>query len=699
MALKAPPPPDKKLADAMRLIQTGRAAEAAAQLRQYLTQKPRNPTAHFLAGLAAHAAGDLAAALAGYERAVALQPNFAEAHGKRGICLHDLKRYDEALACFKRAIAYAPQAVEPHYQRAATYFALGQYDAALESYIRTTEMKPDHAAAWLGRANALYLLDRPEEALDVYDKAIALNPRASRAHIGKGGVLFALHRFKDSVTSYDRALEMNPADPDALCARANVLVDMKRFAEAAAGFARVLAINPRFRMARGLKLHCDMHQCDWGNLQAEIDALGRDLDDGAPAAMPFNILAAPMTAGQQRLCAEIAVAQLPRVEAFALPARASAPGKLRIGYVSAEFHEHPVMHLIAGMFEAHDRSKFELVGISHGPSPDDPVRARVSKAFDRFIDMRSQPGEKIAETIRAQNIDIAVDLTGHTANNRLGIFAWRPAPVQIHFLGYPGSIGAPFIDYLVADPVVIPERERIHYSEKIITLPDTYQVNTARPLEDLQTLTRKECGLPDEGFVFCCFNNAYKITPDVFDVWMRVLAKVPGSVLWLLEGYGDSIRNLKSEAVRRSIAPERLVFAPRTNRIGHLSRQKVADLFLDTFHYNAHTTASDALGLGLPLVTKPGETFAARVAASLLNAIGMPELIAANDKDYEALAVELALDPGKLAVVKQKLAENISTMPLFDTKRFARNIEDGYARAWNRYLSGLPPDHIDVPAL
>ena len=414
--------------------------------------------------------------------------------------------------------------------------------------------------------------------------------------------------------------------------------------------------------------------------------------------MPFSVFALPSSLDLQRKASEIWVnAKCPPSGALEKISKLSPHQRIRIGYFSADFHNHPVAFLMAELFERHDRSKFELIAFSFGPDTDDDIRRRLKVAFDKFIDVRNMSDRDVALLARSLEIDIGVDLKGFTEDARTNIFAMRAAPIQVNYLGYPGTMGADYIDYLIADPMLIPASHQSHYTEKIVYLPNSYQPNDRKRQISDKAFTRSELGLPQQGFVFCCFNNNYKITPDVFDSWMRILAHVEGSVLWLLEDNEIAARNLKKEASVRGIDPDRLVFAPRMALADHLARHRMADLFLDTLPYNAHTTASDALWAGLPVLTQIGETFAGRVAASLLNAVHLPELVTTTRDDYEALAIELATNPAKLASIKQKLADNRLTTPLFDTELFTKHIEAAYTTMYERYQADLPPDHIHVP--
>jgi predicted O-linked N-acetylglucosamine transferase (SPINDLY family) len=461
-----------------------------------------------------------------------------------------------------------------------------------------------------------------------------------------------------------------------------------------ASFARACEIAPHTPYALSSLVWSALHCCDWRDLDARIRALRDQVRRDIPAA-PFTLLAVCDAPAEQLHCAARHVREaLPAQPPLARATR-SAPGRIRLVYLSADFHEHATAYLMARLFELHERSRFELIGVSYGPDDRSAMRERVVRAFDRFIDVREMSDAAAARTIAGLQPGILVDLKGHTAQSRLGILAHRPAPLQIAYLGYPGTSAAPFIDYLIADRVVIGAQEEDLYSEKIAYLPHSYQAN-----DDTVVLAaappREALGLPPQAFVFCCFNAAYKLTPRFFDIWMRLLARLPASVLWLFDPGPAGVRNLRVAARTRGVEPERLIFASRVGHAQHLARQQRADLFLDTLPYNAHTTASDALWAGLPLVTCAGTTFAGRVAASLVMAAGLPELVTHSPADYEALALSLAREPQALARVREKLARNRAGAPLFDSARFCGDLERAYLQMWEIQQRGEAPRSFDV---
>ncbi len=455
--------------------------------------------------------------------------------------------------------------------------------------------------------------------------------------------------------------------------------------------------TPDLTGVEGDRLHAKMRLCEWNNFDSECAHLIASVRNGNINTTPFVFLTITSSAAEQLECAKLWVKnKLSLSDTPIWQGERYDHKRSRVAYLSADFHQHATSFLMAGLFECHDRSIFETTAISWGPDDNSAMRTRLEASIDRFIDAQSYSDEQIADLVRSLEIDLVVDLKGFTQDLRTSIFARRPAPVQINYLGYPGTMGADYIDYIMADRIVIPEDQRAFYAEKIAYLPDSYQVNDGKRLIADRAFTRSEVGLPPTGFVFCCFNNNYKITPGMFDCWMRMLKQVEGSVLWLLEDNVRAASNLRKEAVARGVNAERLIFAKRMPLADHLARHRLADLFLDTLPCNAHTTASDALWAGLPVLTCLGETFAGRVAASLLNAIGLPELITPTLQAYERMAIELATQPEKLAMIKLKLTESRLTAPLFDTKRFTTHIEAAYTAMYERQQAGLPPDHIIV---
>jgi predicted O-linked N-acetylglucosamine transferase (SPINDLY family) len=638
-------------------------------------------------------------ALVSYDKAIALKPDYAEAYNNRGNALEDLKRLEDALASYDKAIALKPAYADAYYNRGIALFELKSLEDALASYDKAIALKPDHAEAYGNRGNALFELKRLEDALASYDKAIALKPDHAESYGNRGNVLFELKSLEDALASYDKAIALKPDYADAYNNRGYALKDLKRLEHALASYDKAIALKPDYEFLFGTLLNTKMQICDFTNVESQFAQISEQIIRGEKVSTPFPILAISSSLEVQRKAAEIWVSKQHPIST-ALPAltKRARREKIRLGYFSPDFRNHPVSYLIADLIEKHDRSKFEIIAFSFGPDQKDEMGTRMEAAFDQFIHVRDKPDKYSALLSRNMEIDIAVDLGGFTNLSRTGIFAFRASPIQVNYLGYPGTMGADYIDYIIADRILIPEDNKHHYCEKIVYLPNSYQVNDAKRSISDKAFTRAELGLPPTGFVFCCFNNVNKITPRVFDRWMRILKNVEGSVLWLIEDNGKAASNLRKEALARGVNAERLIFAKRLPPGEHLARHCSADLFLDTLPYNAHTTASDALWAGLPVLTCLGETFAGRVAASLLNAIHLPELITATPEAYEALAIELATNAHRLAEIKQKLAKNRFTTPLFDTKLFTKHIEAAYTAMYERYHADLAPSHIYVPS-
>ena len=675
--------------------QTRRSERGVELIKRAIGLNPNVAEAHSNLGNALMDLKRPAEALASHDRAIALRPDYAETHYNRGNALMDLKRPEEALASYDKAIALKLDDADVHNNRGNALRDLKRLEEALASYDKAIALKPDYSAAHNNRGTALRDLRRSAEALASYDRAIALRPDYAEAHNNRGNALRDLKRFAEALASYDKAIALKPDYAETHYHRGNALMDLKRPAEALASYERAIALKPDFEFLYGNLIRTKMKICDWSNLETDIVQLVHKIDRSEKVSPPFLLFAATNSRELQRKAAEIyARARYPLNSALPKIGKRQRRNKIRIGYFSADFRNHPATYSMVEMFERHDRSKFEIIGFSFSPQSAYELKSRLEPAFDKFIDVNSYKDLDVVQLARNMEIDIAIDRNGFTTYCRPNIFAARAAPLQVSYKAYPGTMGTDYIDYLIADPVVVPAAHRQNYSEKIAYLPNSYQVyDTKRHISDM-AVPPEEVGLTEDEFVFCCFNNNYKITPAVFDCWMNILKQVNGSVLWLFADNAKAASNLQKEAKNRGVHPERLIFAKRMPLSEHLARHRFADLFLDTYPYNAHTTASDALWAGLPVLTRIGETFASRVAASLLNAIGLSELVTSTPQAYEALAIELATNPEKLAAIKRKLANNRLTTPLFDTQTYTRHIEAAYTMMYERYQADLPPDHI-----
>jgi predicted O-linked N-acetylglucosamine transferase (SPINDLY family) len=637
-------------------------------------------------------------ALTSIDKAIELQPDSAEFHNDRGNVLYMLNRVGDALASYDKAIKCKPDYADAYNNRGNILYVLKREEDALVSYDNAIALRPSYAAAHCNRGNALRALRRLDEALTSFDKAVALKPEYAEAHNYRGLALIDMRRLHEALASIDKAIALAPGYAEAYNNRGLALRGMQRYEEALASYTKAAALKPDIPYLLGTLFHTSMMLCQWRSCDKLVNELETRIAAGKPASPPLVSLTMPLSEEQQRKCAEIYINDLfpPSTKALWNGEKYSH-NRIRIGYFSSDFFKHATSYLTAGLFEHHDRSRFEVCAFSYGVTPDDAMRHSLTRAFDQFLDVSAKSDWEVAALARSMEIDIAVDIKGLTGDGRTGIFALRPAPVQVNYLGYPGTMGAAYLDYVIADAVVLPEKHKHCFTERIAYLPDSYQVNDSSRSISANTITRNEAGLPDAGFIFCCFNNSYKVTPEVFDIWMRMLHSVPGSVLWLFEGNQTSARNLRAEAEARGIPTDRLVFAKPMELPDHLARQRLADLFLDTLPCNAHTTASDALWAGLPVLTCLGETFAGRVAASLLYAVGLPELVTRSLGEYEALALALATDPQRLSSIRQKLAQNRTTHPLFNTGRTTKHIEELYVRMLERSHAGLPPHDICLP--
>ncbi len=558
---------------------------------------------------------------------------------------------------------------------------------------------PDRPSILTNLAASLFSQNKIGEALAFAGKALERAPGNPQARLIVGDCLALQGRFAESAAVLQRIVADAPGDAEAWAALATVFTQMKRHDEALSAYRRALAAKPLLDYLRGDLVHARMHAGDWAGLEADWATLIADIRNGLPAARPFHVLSIPSTPADQLACARTWMAREFPARDPLWRGQRYAHERIRLAYVCADFGTHPTAQLMAGLFERHDRARFETIAVATRPSDGSAIRARLERAFERFVEAGDMADHEIATLLRELEVDIAVDLNTNIVHARAGVFALRPAPLQVSYLIYPGTSGAGFIDYLIADRIVLPAADRPRYAETIVYLPETYFVTDDAGPAPETTTNRADHGLPEEGFVFCCFNNGYKVTPDVFDVWIGLLGAVEGSVLWLLESTGAFAANLSREAEARGIAPSRLIFAPRTDGQAHLARHRHADLFLDTFHYNAHTTACDALWMGLPVLTRTGTTFAGRVGTSLLNAVGLPELVTASTEAYAARARELATRPAKLAAIRARLAANRLTHPLFNTARQTRQLEAAYEAMMVRQASGAAPQDFAVAAL
>lgn len=674
----------------------GRLAEAESGYRGAIADDPDDANAWYLLGIALRQGGRAGESLGAFDTALRLAPNAPEPLFNRAVAALALDRRDEAERDLRDALGAKPDFVEAHALLGRLLLDRGSNAAAAERYAAALALAPGHEAAALSLGLALQRAGRADEAIAAFRKAAEIAPENADAHRCLAGLLVDRGGGEEAVAAAERATALGPREAVAwyvLGAARETIVDLDGASEA---FGRAVSLDPEYVDAATRLAHLNANRCDWrdgGDAARRVIALSRQRP-----VWPWAIVTLPSSAAEQRRAAEVWAQAKTTRGAPRRPPRIRRPGEaLRVGYLSADFHQHATAWLVAELFERHDRGRVEIVGYSLGPDDGSAMRRRLAAGFDRFVDLTALADDEAGARIAADGLDILVDLKGWTQNARPEILARRPAPIQVAWLAYPGTMGADWIDYVLADAVVLPPALEPHFTEAVARLPDSYQPNDTRRVVAEARPARQDLGLPEDGFVYCCFNNVYKIGRGIFEVWMRLLASTPSSVLWLLAPHDFPRPHLAREARARGVDPARLIYADALPQDRHLARLACADLFLDTLPVNAHTTASDALWMGLPLVTCAGETFAGRVAASLLSAAGLPDLVASNLAEYEATAGGLARDPSRLRALRERLSAARRRAPLFDAARLARHVEDAFAIMADRAAAGQPPESFDVP--
>jgi predicted O-linked N-acetylglucosamine transferase (SPINDLY family) len=675
-------------------LQAHEPARAVELIGEAIRVKSDSPAAHSDYGDALFDLRRYSAAIESYGRAITLQPDLMAAHNNRGLAFWCLRQHRTAIENYDRAIQIDPRNAEAHNYRGHALRDLAEYPAAIESYDSAIAIKPDYAEAYNGRGSALAAKMSYEAAVASFDQAIAIHGDFAEAYLNRGNALRELNRLDEASASYDRAVAMRPGFAEAHYRLGDLQRMRGRLEAALACYDRAVALKRDLTLLLGMRCHARMHLCDWREFDADVAELTASIERGETTCPPMAVLAFSGSAALQRRAAQVFVESTCPPDALPPSMQPRAQDdRIRIGYFSPDFREHPVAYLTAELFESHDRGAFDVTAFSLGPGVGDPMSRRLKAAFGRFLDVGSRSDRDVAQIAQSLQLDIAVDLCGFTEGCRPSIFAKRAAPLQVSYIGYLGTMAAPYIDYMVADESLIPPACRQHYAEKIIRLP-SYQANDSQ--RRIAACDPGLYGLPRSGMVFCCFNNTYKITPGTFASWMRILTRVPDSVLFLYAPHAPVITNLRREAAIRGVDPDRLIFGKTLPRPEYLARFMAADLFLDTLPYNAGTTASDALWAGLPVLTCTGETFAGRMAASLLTSARIPELITSTEEEYEALAVELGRDRNRLAEIKRRVSDRKRSAPLFDVRQFTRNLESAYRAIHERHRAGLPPDDLDI---
>jgi len=635
-------------------------------------------------------------AISCFKKILEFNPNDLDALISIGAILNDLQEYDASIQYHQLAIEINPNFTSGYVNMGVALSGLNKFDLALHNYSIALELDPGDFETWSNKGNTLHELKRFDEAIAHYDKALSLKPDYAEGWSNKGVTLHELKRYDEAIAHYDKALSLKPDYAEGWSNKGNTLNLLKKHSESAKCFQKALEFNIEDSYFLGQAHHQMMLGCDWSDYEKNINEIFHLANEGRKGAEPFGFQGIASSEELLKKCAEIYSSdKFPPLDNLSKFSQ-HKHHKIRIGYLCGEFRNQATSILMARVWELHDKSKFEIFAFDNGWDDGLDYRHRIVGAFSKIFDISKLSDLDAAKLIKQNEIDILVNLNGFFGFARQGVFSYKPAPIQVNYLGFPGTIGIEYMDYIIADKVVIPDESRIHYVEKIAYLPNSYQANDdKRKISDRQ-FSRTELGLPENAFVFACFNNNYKITPATFDSWMRILSLVQGSVLWLLADNPIAKENLIKEAIDRGIDFSRLIFAERLPISEHLARHDLADLFLDTLPYNAHTTASDALWAGLPVLTLMGHTFPGRVAASLLSSVGMDELITYTKDEYESLAIELAKNPQKLADIKLKLANNRLTTPLFDAPLFTKNLEAAYIEMHRRYHAELKLDHITI---
>ena len=689
-------PPQDTINQLINLYNRGQLTAVIEQATKLTEQYPEAFFVWNLLGAANKGLGQVGEASEAFNKVTELNPAYADGFNNLGITLQDQGKLDEAIASYKQARSLNPDYAEAYNNMGTALQDQGKLDEAIEAYNKALSLKPDYAEAYNNVGNALQYQGKLRVAIEAYEKALSLKPDYSNAYNNMGTAIKSQGKLDEAIASYNKALSLQPDYAEAYNNMGNALRDLGKPDEAILSYKKALSLKPDYSEARAQKIFQQARICSWSAMNEDwpyVSQLGV-IRNNVP---PFTMLSIEDAPDRHLLRSKLFSTETFPNHAFAFPKKTvHKSNRLRIGYFSADFREHPVAYLIAKVLDLHDRDQFEIFGYSLHGSEKSEMRQRLSKSFSSFVDAQNMSHKDVALKARKDGIDIAIDLNGYTVNARPRIFVYRAAPIQINYLGYPGSMGAEFIDYIIADRNLIPDDFQKFYCEKPIYLPNHYQAQNDELEIANETPTRSSLELPEHGFVFCAINNSYKITAREFDIWMRLLQKVDGSVLWLLKSNKCAKENLVNEAVARGIAPERLVFAKKVSHEKYLAQFRQADLYLDTFNYNAGATASNALWAGLPLLTMQGKSYTARMASSLLHSIRLPELITKSELEYETLALRLAQNPELLAALKQKLAINRTTKPLFNTEVFTRHLEDGYQQVYQRYLDGKKPDTITV---
>lgn len=671
---------------------------ACSYFRRATEIDPANPEGHYNLGYSYQLLKDYKAASSAYENAIRLDPEYHQALHNLGVAYREEGRFDDAIECLKKALNIKPDSTETFYNLGYVYLKLNQYGEALSALNKVLDANPNHAKALNNRGLVNVELHRFRDAINDFSSAIAIDPDDLELLLNKAKAASAAKQIEIAVAAYRQYLKLNPDHVEAQLDYAFNLERLNKYSEASVIFEKLLRKDPEITFLLGYCLSARFHVCDWHGYENSVREILGQIENGKQPIVPHSVTLIPSKRSHQKQAAELTFKQISNLsDPSRRRPRIHSNERIKVGYFSPDFHAHPVGILIAPLFEKHNRDKFEIFAFSMGSPTRDATRLRIESGVEHFINVREMSDSEIIELAAQQGLDIAIDLSGHTAGNRFPMFCKGLAPIQVNFLGYSATLGVKQIHYIIGDQTLIPCDHDADYTEKVIRLPHSYMPTDPMREISSEKVTREQYNLPENGFIFCGFNNAYKICPEQFDLWMEILRGVEDSVIWLSPVIDEAKINLRKEASNRGVDPNRLVFANREERLSvHLARHRLADLFLDTLPHNAHATSNDALLAGLPILTRLGEGFAARVAGSLVTAAGMPEMIMPDSEAYVRRAIEIAKTPGLSQSLKQELASKKKTAPLFNIQQYTRDLEKAFIYMNERRLNGLPPESFDV---
>jgi protein O-GlcNAc transferase len=686
--------------------QLGKTDTAVHLINKAIVNDPKNPAYHNNLGIVFQVQGKIDEAISCYQKALELKPDFAEAYNNMGNVLKDQGKIDEAISCYQKALELGPDDAEVYYNMGIVFQVQSKIDEAISCYQKALELRPDFAEAYNNMGNVLKDHGKIDEAISCYQKALELRPGDVEAYNHMGNVFQDQSKFDQAISCYKKALQLKPDYAEASYNMGVVFQRQHKLNESISCYRKAIQLKPDYAKAYANLVRQIEMTCAWQKLQGlteKIDDMTKKALDNRtkPAEHPFINVTRYADLSRNFAIAKSWSSDITRRVSslkihFSFDDKRSCKTRIAVGYLSNDFQNHATAHLMLSLFGLHNRDEFDIFCYSYGQDDESYYRKRIRRDCDKFVDLRDLRDADAARCIYEDQVDILIDLKAYAGDNRLAICALRPAPIQVSYLGFPGTTGAEFFDYIITDKIVTPKDHACYFSENFVYLPHCYQVNDYGQSISNKDWKKVRFGLPEAGFVFCSFNQAYKIDRVIFEAWMQILRQVPESILWLQPGNETAERNLRREAEERGVGPERLIFGEWLPKDEHLARIGLADLALDTRICNGHTTTSDALWAGVPVITLQGGHFASRVSSSILTAVGLPELITHTLEEYESLAVRLSRNRDELHSIRQRLAKNRLTEPLFDTPRFAKNLEKAYKKMWEIFLAGEKPRKIEV---